>query len=123
MEPNPNMTPGEQASAVAAQKTKNAQAAIETSREVHQAEMIGQTKDIVIEALREVFGEGDKGASGEMNILVRRIPFICDDIKQIHKDNSLTTAAIEKINNNISKGVWIILTAVILAVLKLVLIP
>lgn len=111
-----------EASEVAAHKAKSAAMAVEIARELQQKEMLGQTKELVVEALREVFGEGDKAASGDMNILVRRIPFICNDIAQIHRDNATTTAAIEKINGNIGKGVWIILTAVILALLKIVLI-
>ncbi len=113
----------DEAAAQAAHKAKSAAAAVELSRELHQKELLGQTKEIMVEALREVFGKGDEGASGEMNILVRRIPFICNDIAQIHKDINTTATNIEKISGNINKGVWIILTAVLIAILKLVLIP
>lgn len=111
----PDLTP-EQASAEAAHKAKSAQMAVEVAREIHQAELVGQTKEALMEALQEVFGKGDDVGSGEMNILVRRIPLICQDIKNM-------SVSIEKINANVSRVVWIIIVAVVGALLKLVLIP
>jgi hypothetical protein len=52
------LTPTEAAEA-AAHKAKSAAMATEISREVHQAELVGQTKEALIEALQEVFGKGD----------------------------------------------------------------
>ena len=108
-------TLAEEASAQAVHTARKAADAVEVSREVHQQELLVQTKELVIEALREVFGKGDEGASGEMNILVRRIPFICNDIAQIHKDIADTKDGVEEIRGNIKWGVRLVIGAVILA--------
>jgi len=41
------------------------------------------TKQQLLEALKEVFGEGDNPA--QMKILVRRIPIICTNIEEMHE--------------------------------------
>ena len=119
------LTPSE-ASAEAAHKAKSAQMAVEISREVHLEEAIAKTaestKAALLEGLQEVFGKGDDVGSGEMNILVRRIPLICGEIKQIHTDIGTTAKAVEKINANIGRVVWVVIMAVLAALLKLVLI-
>lgn len=119
MEPNPNATAHE-ASAYAAHKARSAQLAVELAREVQLEEAIKktatETKAALLEGLKEVFDFSDANDSGEMKILVRRIPLICQDVKQIHTD-------IASINDNLKWGVRIILGAIILAMLKLLFIP
>ena len=108
----------EEASAEAVHKTKNAQAAIELARELQINEAVERTakstKDALLAGLKEVFGESDDPK--EMRVLVRRIPILCTSIEAMHK-------SIEKIEKNLSRAVWIILTAVLLAFMKLILIP
>lgn len=134
---DPNLTPGEQASEVAIHKAKNAQAAVELARELQLEEAIektaARTKEALIEGLTEVFGEGDQRKDpAKMQILIRRIPLICKDVRQIHVDmkemkddnkeaNDQIKADVAKINDNIARGVWIILGAVLLAIINLVL--
>lgn len=96
---HPDIT-ADEASDEAAHKAKSAAFAVEVSRELHQKELVAQTKDAMIDALREIFGDGDKAASGEMNILIRRIPFICDDIVQMHK-------GIDRISSDLAWMKWI----------------
>jgi hypothetical protein len=120
MEHDPNLT-SDEASEHAAHKAKSAQMAVEIAREVQLAEAIKktaeQTKEALIEGLKEVFGEGDeKRDPDQMTILVRRIPLICQDIKQIHSD----VADIKDGNKWI---VRIVVGAVIVAILKLVILP
>lgn len=111
-------TPAQTASEQAVHKIKNAQQAIELAREAQLAEAVTQTahqtREAVFSSLKEIFGEGDPKNPGQMKILVNRIPFICDDVRRIHSD-------IASIKNNITWGVRIVLTAVLLAVLKVVL--
>jgi hypothetical protein len=117
-----------EASEVAAHKAKSAQAAVEVAREVQLAEAIektaAQTKQALLEGLKEVFGEGDeKRDPDQMQILIRRIPLICQDVKQIHTDMKDIKQDVGKINDSIGKVVWIILAAVLAAVMKVILIP
>jgi len=110
-----------EASAEAVHAAKNAAMAVELSREAQLAEAVMtaalQTEASVLKAIREVFGDGDEQNPNQMKILVRRIPLICQDIKQIHTDMGDMRADVAKINDNISKGVWIILGAVILGLM------
>lgn len=109
-----------QASEIAAHKAKSAQAAVELAREVQLAEAIAktaaETKQALLEGLQEVFGEGDEKDPSRMVVLVRRIPILCTNITQMQTD-------IASINDNQKWAVRIIIGAVILALLKLVLIP
>lgn len=121
MEHSPDETASEYASKEAVHKTKNAQAAIELAREVQLAEAIAktasETKAALLEGLREVFGEGDEKRDPEqMQILIRRIPLICQDVRQIHVD-------VADIKGNLKWGVRTVIGAVLLAVMKLILIP
>ena len=113
-------TPAHEASELAAHKAKSAQLAVELAREAQLEEAIkktaSETKAALLEGLKEVFDFSDSNDSGEMKILVRRIPLICQDVKQIHSD-------IASINDNLKWGVRIILGAIILAMLKLLFIP
>lgn len=82
-----------------------------------------RTKDALLEGLREVFSNEDTSQSpGKMSILVHRIPIICRDVLEIKSSVAATNKAVDKINDNLSRVVWIILTAVILAVLGLIIV-
>jgi|GEM_PF-3627806 len=77
-----------------------------------------------IEALREVFGEGDEKRDPEqMKILIRRIPLICNDVKAINVGMDDIKGDIASINDNLKWAVRLIIGAVILGLLKLILIP
>lgn len=101
-------------------KAKEAQEAVEKARETQLQEAIRktavETKAALLEGLKEVFDYGDANESGEMKVLVRRIPLICQDVKQIHSD-------IASINDNLKWGVRIVLGAVFVALLKLIFVP
>lgn len=90
-------------------KQKNAAQAIESAREVQLAKAVEETalrtKEALLEGLKEVFGDSD-ALNGEMKILVRRIPLICQDVKQIHSD-------ISDIRDNIKWGVRVAIGALI----------
>jgi len=117
---NPDNLTAEEASANAAHQAKTAQEAVEQSREVHLQEAIQktalETKAALLEGLKEVFGEGDEHNSSQMRVLVRRIPILCQDIKAMHED-------IAAINDNLKWAVRLVIGAILLAVVKLVLIP
>lgn len=109
-----------EASDQAVHKAKSAAAAVELAREAQQAELVEKTaqktKEALLEGLKEVFGDGDYPESSQMKILVARVPILCTSIEAMHK-------SIESIESNQAWVVKIIVGAVVLAVLKLVLIP
>lgn len=109
-----------EASENAAHKAKSAQLAVELAREAQLDEAIKktaiETKAALLEGLKEVFDFSDSNDSGDMKILVRRIPLICQDVKQIHTD-------IASINDNLKWATRIVLGAVIVGLLKLIFIP
>ena len=100
----------EEAAAIAVKKTKEMQEAVETSRAMQTEVSDARLAKAIGNALRDVFGEHEN--SGRF-IDTNRIPMICQDLKGIH-------SSVDKIEGNLSKGVWIVLTAVILAVLALI---
>lgn len=93
---------------------------MELSREVHGLEMLQkstqQTKEALVDALKQVFGDGDEKDPNQMKILVRRIPILCTSVIQMHED-------IADMKDNFKWGMRVIIGAVLVAVLKLVLIP
>lgn len=108
------------ASAEAVHKARNAQQAIELAREAQIHEAIAKTaentKAALLEGLKEVFGDGDDKDPNQMRILVRRIPILCTNIETMHQD-------IAEIKDGNKWLVRIVVGAVVLAVIKLVLIP
>lgn len=74
------------------------------------------TKEALLESLKEVFGDGDNKDPEQMKILVRRIPILCTNVEAMHE-------RLDSIDENIRWAVRIILGGVLLAILKLVLIP
>lgn len=109
-----------EASEQAVHKAKSAAAAIELAREAQQQELIektaSKTKEALLEGLREVFGDGDAADTQQMKVLVARVPILCTSIESMHK-------SIESIEANQTWAVRLIIGAVLLALLKLVLIP
>ncbi len=122
----PDLTAHE-ASAEAAHKAKNAQQAIELARELQQTELIDKIAEKAGEkllvGLKEVFTNDAERSPKEMKILIQRVPIICQSIIQIHEAQARSDVNIEKINTNINRVVWLIVSAVVLALLKMVLIP
>jgi hypothetical protein len=115
----------EEASAEAIHKAKGAAQAIETARELQLAKAVEETatrtKDALLEGLREVFGNEDTSQDPQkMKILVHRIPIICRDVLEIKDSVAATNKSVDKINDNLSRVVWIVLTAVILAILGMI---
>lgn len=117
----------EQASAEAVHKAKNAAQAVENARaaQVEEAAMRAAecTKKALLEGLKEIFTDDNNKTPQEMRILIQRVPIICTNIMQMHEALGRTDASVERINTNISRVVWLVITAVLLALLKLVLIP
>jgi Fe-S cluster assembly ATPase SufC len=117
----------EDASKEAVHTAKNAAQAVEVARQTQMIEVAkaaaAETKIMLMESLREVFGEGDQKNPEQMQILVQRIPLICQDVNQIHVDIREVKDSVEKINNNTVWGVRLILGTVILAILKVILLP
>jgi len=113
-------TNAQDASKEAVHKARNAAQAIEMAREAQLAEAIEKTahstKAAVLESLKEVFGDGDEKDPNQMRILVRRIPILCTNIQAMHED-------IAEIKDGNKWLVRIVVGAVVLAVIKLVLIP
>ncbi len=111
--PDPNASEADNAASFAAHKAKSAALAVEMSREIHLEEAIqktaAQTKQALLDGLKEVFGYGDeRQGSEQMSILVRRIPLICQDVKQIHVD-------ISDIKGNIKWGVRLVIGSLVTA--------
>jgi flagellar hook-associated protein FlgK len=111
----------EKASANAAEGMRKAQKGVETAREsqlIEVMEMFAERQEAnILKSLQSIFGEnGDAKNPGEMKVLVQRIPILCTEINTIHKN-------IETINDNMKWAVRIVLGAVVLAVMKVILIP
>lgn len=77
----------------AVHKAKNAAQALEVAREAQRAETIKQTKESMVEALQEVFGESEPTDPKQMKIMIQKIPLFCLQFTQVH-------AAIEEIKEN-----------------------
>lgn len=80
-----------QASHDAVHAARDAQQAVELAREVQLEKAVKetarQTKEALLEGLKEVFGDTSEDP-GQMKVLVRRIPILCTSIDQMHKDIS-----------------------------------
>ncbi len=68
------------------------------------------------DALTKVFGDSDSESPTQMKVLVRRIPILCVNVEAMHTD-------LAEIKGNIKWAVRIVIGAVIVALLKLVLLP
>ena len=79
-----------QASAEAVHKAKNAQQAIETAREAHNAVLIEETakrtEESVFKALETIFGMGSQKSPEEMRLILQRVPILCTTVLQIQLD-------------------------------------
>lgn len=111
----------EEASALAVHKAKSAQQAVEFAREMQlreiAAETVKQTKDALLEGLKEVFGDyGDTKDPQQMKVLVQRIPILCTTIIQMHQD-------IADMKDNQKWAVRIVVGLFVAAVAKVVFIP
>lgn len=100
------------------ERSKNASSIADIARSVEHDQIAEKAaekaKAAVMEAIQEVFGYSDKSAdSPEMTVLIRRIPLICQDVKQIHAD-------IADIKGNTKWVVRLIIGAVVIGVLGLV---
>ena len=70
-------------------------------------------KEVVKEALSEVFGESDNKDPEQMKILVRRIPILCANVENMHQN-------IADIKDDMKWVVRLIIGAVILAGLAII---
>lgn len=116
-----------EASELAAHKAKSAQMAVEIAREVQNEELVmktaQKTKEALLEGLKEVFGGDENKETGEMRVLVKRIPILCTNIENMHEQLKEMKEAIKETGDNIKWGVRVVLGAVLLAVLKVIFIP
>jgi hypothetical protein len=82
----------EEASAIAVHKTRNAQQAIESAREIQILKAVEatsrRTKADVLEVFKEVFGESDTKDPEQMRIIMRRVPLLCLNVEMMHTDIS-----------------------------------
>ena len=97
---------------------KNASSIADIARSVEHDQIAekaaAKAKEGVMEALQEVFGYSDKAAdSPEMTVLIRRIPLICQDVRDMKED-------ISEIKGNTQWVVRLILGAVLVALLSMV---
>lgn len=113
-----------EASHQAVQKARDAAQALEIAREtqIHKAAELAaekasrRTTDDLIFSLKEVFGDSDSSSSGEMKILVRRIPILCVNIEQMHND-------IRALKDSQTWAVRIVVGLFIAAVAKMIFLP
>lgn len=116
---------------LAIHKTRSAQQAVEIAREVQIQKAIeetaNRTENSIRKVLQEVFVESDSEKPEKMKVLWSKIPLLCtnmtamhESIRTIEANQTNNTKAIEKIESYISKGVWVILTAVLVGLLNLI---
>jgi len=110
---------------------KNAAQAIEVSREVALQKVVedtaNRTRETVLSALKEVFGESDSENPQQMKVLVRRIPILCTNVEKMHDDlTDLKNIAkvnkdnIADINDNLRWVVRITLGAMITGIIAFI---
>lgn len=100
------------AAVVAVEKTAAAQEAVEASRKAQNEASDAKHLDMMIQALKEVFPEASHLPDDQMKIFLPRVPLICAQVTSMK-------ISIEKIEDNLSKAVWLVLSAVILGVLAM----
>jgi hypothetical protein len=114
------MENAQEASELAVHKAKSAQLAIELARQAQQNELVEKTvqktKEALLEGLKEVFTNDAERSPQEMRVLIQRVPIICTSIMQMHDD-------IKDLKDSQKWAVRVILGAIILAIMKLILIP
>lgn len=75
---------------MAVHKARSAAQAVEVSREVALQKVVEETairtRESVLSALQEVFGESDSENPQQMKVLVRRIPILCTNVEKMHAD-------------------------------------
>lgn len=110
----------EQASAEAVHKVKNAAQAVEMARQAQQEEVIKrtaqETKQALLEGLKEVFENDTDKSPKQMSVLIQRVPIICTSIMQMHDD-------IKSLKDTQMWVARLVIGAVVLAVLKLIFLP
>ena len=120
----------DEAARVAVHTAKNAAQAVEVSREIALQKVVEdtavRTRESVLSALKEVFGDSDSDNPQHMKVLVRRIPILCTNVEKMHADigDLKNIAAANKeniagINDNLKWGIRVVIGAVIMALLSL----
>lgn len=82
----------EAASSEAVHKAKNAAQALEFARQAQLNDAVERTavrtKEQLLEALGEVFGNDNARDPAQMKVLVQKIPLLCQNVQQTHLDIS-----------------------------------
>lgn len=110
-------TPAQEASATAVTAAKVAAKAVEVSREAQLAEAVEktavQTKQALLEGLKEIFGGPNQEDPEHMQIIYSKIPVLCVRVDAIDKN-------IEEIKDGIKWVIRMVIGAVIVALISLV---
>lgn len=106
----------EQASKDAIHKAKNAAQAREMARQAQLDAAVEKTairtKADMLDVLKDIFGDGDAKNPERMTVLVRRIPLLCQNVKQMHDD-------IQGIRDNMTWATRVVIGGVITGLLML----
>lgn len=119
---NPNLTYKDvpEVSHEAVHKAREAAQAIEVAREAQLADVVEKTamrtKAALLEGLKEVFANDNDKTPSEMSVLIQRVPILCTNVIQMHDD-------IANIKSNLTWIVRLVVGAVVVALLKLILVP
>lgn len=98
--------------------------AVEVARDAQMAQFsldnARQTKESLLEALQEVFGDGDSKDPGKMKVLVQRVPFLCKSVDEMHYTLSELFKKVESLQDNQRWATRIIVGLFVAAVAKVV---
>lgn len=87
-------------------QTRNAQQAVELAREVQNKQLVEdtalRTRDSVLEGLKEIFSDDAKDP-GKMTVLTQRVPLLCQNVEQTHKEIGEINTKLDKLSDLIDR--------------------
>lgn len=97
----------EAASAEAVHKARGAAQALEVARQAQLYDAVertaARTKEQLLEALGEVFGNDNAKDPAQMKVLVQRVPLLCQSVAQTHSDISEIKDSLNKLSDVVDR--------------------
>lgn len=97
----------EAASAEAVHKARGAAQALEVARQAQLYDAVERTavrtKESLLEALKEVFGDDEAKDPAQMKVLVQRVPLLCKNVEQTHEDISEIKESLKELKDLVDR--------------------